>query len=199
MKQCTKCVYVHKNPQTGEAFYVGSGRVSYKEDGSIIKWKSRPYDFYPGKNYHNRSKEWAEYVEENGKPIVEILIQGLTNEEALRYEADIANTIGLENLVNKKSGEERDGTWRSEHSIKIKESGHKPPTMVGVTHPMYGKRRPEHADKIRQMWNEGKYNNRPIRRGYKMKLITCPHCGKQGGNGIMKRWHFDNCKEYIVK
>lgn len=24
--------------------------------------------------------------------------------------------------------------------------------------------------------------------------LTCPHCGKQGGDGNMKRWHFDNCK-----
>lgn len=24
--------------------------------------------------------------------------------------------------------------------------------------------------------------------------ITCPHCGKVGGNRIMPRYHFDNCK-----
>lgn len=24
--------------------------------------------------------------------------------------------------------------------------------------------------------------------------MTCPHCGKTGGGGTMKRWHFDNCK-----
>lgn len=24
--------------------------------------------------------------------------------------------------------------------------------------------------------------------------IKCPHCNKIGGSGIMKRWHFDNCK-----
>lgn len=24
--------------------------------------------------------------------------------------------------------------------------------------------------------------------------IECPHCGKKGDNGNMKRWHFDNCK-----
>lgn len=26
-------------------------------------------------------------------------------------------------------------------------------------------------------------------------VVACPHCGKEGGVGIMKRWHFDNCKE----
>ena len=27
------------------------------------------------------------------------------------------------------------------------------------------------------------------------KIIqTCPHCGKEGNLGNMKRWHFDKCK-----
>lgn len=26
------------------------------------------------------------------------------------------------------------------------------------------------------------------------KAVTCPHCSKQGGINIMKRWHFENCK-----
>lgn len=25
--------------------------------------------------------------------------------------------------------------------------------------------------------------------------VTCPHCGKTGGNRIMPRYHFDNCKK----
>jgi hypothetical protein len=24
--------------------------------------------------------------------------------------------------------------------------------------------------------------------------LTCPHCNKEGGSNLMKRWHFDNCK-----
>lgn len=31
--------------------------------------------------------------------------------------------------------------------------------------------------------------------GLKKKQVTCPHCGKTGGAPIMKRFHFDNCKE----
>ena len=34
-----------------------------------------------------------------------------------------------------------------------------------------------------------------INKGRKHTKIMCPHCGKEGGNTIMKRWHFDNCKE----
>lgn len=25
-------------------------------------------------------------------------------------------------------------------------------------------------------------------------IVTCPHCHKTGGSGVMTRWHFDNCK-----
>ena len=27
------------------------------------------------------------------------------------------------------------------------------------------------------------------------KRITCPYCNKTGGDNVMKRWHFNNCKE----
>jgi hypothetical protein len=29
--------------------------------------------------------------------------------------------------------------------------------------------------------------------------VTCPHCQKMGGNRIMPRYHFDNCKSKIMK
>lgn len=28
-------------------------------------------------------------------------------------------------------------------------------------------------------------------------IVTCPHCGKQGGNRIMPRYHFNNCKRLV--
>ncbi len=30
--------------------------------------------------------------------------------------------------------------------------------------------------------------------GKQQKILICPHCKKEGGNGAMVRWHFDNCK-----
>lgn len=29
-----------------------------------------------------------------------------------------------------------------------------------------------------------------------VSTVTCPHCGKEGNYMIMKRWHFDKCKNY---
>jgi hypothetical protein len=31
-------------------------------------------------------------------------------------------------------------------------------------------------------------------RGKKRKIVTCPYCGKSGGNNGMTKWHFDKCK-----
>ena len=29
------------------------------------------------------------------------------------------------------------------------------------------------------------------------RQVTCPHCGKTGGNNVMPRYHFDNCKNLV--
>ena len=41
----------------------------------------------------------------------------------------------------------------------------------------------EHKEKLRQR-----------NLGIRHKIVTCPHCGKTGGERAIKRWHFDNCK-----
>lgn len=55
----------------------------------------------------------------------------------------------------------------------------------GENNPMYGKKRTE--EHRRKMSETMKGKPRP--------KVTCPHCNKTGGTGIMHRWHFDNCKQ----
>lgn len=57
------------------------------------------------------------------------------------------------------------------------------------------KKSKETKEKIRQ------YNlrrspevNKKISETRKKSIVKCPHCGKVGNISIMKRWHFDNCK-----
>lgn len=33
-------------------------------------------------------------------------------------------------------------------------------------------------------------------KGIPKQITQCPHCGKSGGSGIMKRWHFDRCNKH---
>jgi ribosomal protein S13 len=54
-------------------------------------------------------------------------------------------------------------------------------TMVGEGNHMWGKTHSENARKV-------------ISEANRQKLV-CPHCETEGGIAIMKRWHFDNCKQ----
>lgn len=55
---------------------------------------------------------------------------------------------------------------------------------TGKTSGMAGKKHTE----------EWKKRMSDIRKNKSQPLVTCPHCGKIGGNKTMPRWHFDNCK-----
>jgi len=48
-----------------------------------------------------------------------------------------------------------------------------------------------HTDEYKKHMSELRKNNNP---GFSQKSI-CPYCKKEGQNAIMKRWHFDNCKD----
>jgi len=53
------------------------------------------------------------------------------------------------------------------------------------------KRKQSEAHKGKVAWNKNK--TMPFKGKPKTK-VKCPHCGKQGGTGVMNRWHFDNCR-----
>lgn len=56
----------------------------------------------------------------------------------------------------------------------------------------------KHSEKSIQNQKEGLKlyyeNNDHHTKGKKQKIITCPHCGKSGGNALRQR-HFEKCKE----
>lgn len=51
------------------------------------------------------------------------------------------------------------------------------------------------AGKGRKFSDDHKAKLSIANKGKKRPLITCPHCGKEGGKGNMTRYHFDNCKQ----
>lgn len=78
---------------------------------------------------------------------------------------------------------------------------------------MYGKKRDTEFIKHRKkMWTENNPNKNGLTSEHKKKIseskkgvpsknkgvsrkkIKCPYCNKIGGEGIMQRWHFNNCK-----
>lgn len=48
-----------------------------------------------------------------------------------------------------------------------------------------------HSDEMKKLIAE---RTSAALKGMKKKVVKCPHCGKEGGEGNMKRYHFDNCK-----
>lgn len=72
-------VYVHKNPQTRQVFYVGIG-VN----------KERAYKF-KGKQ---RNQYWHNYVKKYGEPIVEIIAEFETREQAVELEMRLIAKYG---------------------------------------------------------------------------------------------------------
>lgn len=64
--------------------------------------------------------------------------------------------------------------------IKYEERQEKMRARTGELHPMFGRK---HSEETKAAWRKPK------------QKATCPHCGTEGGAGIMKRWHFDNCKK----
>lgn len=59
---------------------------------------------------------------------------------------------------------------------------------TGELHHATGSKRPDNLKRMHLMWeaNRGKARTH--------NKVTCPHCGKEGGDNVMKRWHFDNCR-----
>lgn len=54
-----------------------------------------------------------------------------------------------------------------------------------------------HSARMKELHNrpELKAKKSAARLGIAQKMVTCPHCGKEGGYQVMGRWHFDNCKQ----
>ena len=99
-------VYFHKNPITNEIFYVGKGCGSR----AYIK--------------DNRGKHYLNYVKKYGNPIIEIVKDNISNEEAIELEKRLINDIGRSelqkgNLVNSTDGGEA-GVSGMVHSIDAK-------------------------------------------------------------------------------
>jgi hypothetical protein len=51
------------------------------------------------------------------------------------------------------------------------------------------------SEETKRKISESKKGKPSRMKGIKRKQIECPHCGKIGGDGLMQRWHFDNCNK----
>jgi group I intron endonuclease len=87
-------VYVHIRPDTKSIFYVGKGKGKRA-------W-----------HYHNRNKHWQRIVNKNGGEFeVNLLAEGLTDEQAIGKERFYIALYGRQNLCNLTDGGESNEGW----------------------------------------------------------------------------------------
>jgi len=60
-------------------------------------------------------------------------------------------------------------------------------TKKKISESQKGKKRKPHTEETKKKMSNS-------HKGKSYKIVTCPHCGKTGGSGGMKTWHFDNCQ-----
>jgi hypothetical protein len=117
------------------------------------------------------------------------------------YGVEKANEI-TNKIILKNTGKKRTNEFKESQRIKV----------LGQNNPMFGKSRNNEFKQARREYmlknNPGKNKTKTTKeniskakrgipskiKGIPRKKITCPHCGKIGGEGLMNRWHFENCK-----
>lgn len=127
---------------------------------------------------NSRERYWQEYYEVLGQEGLNCKLTGIADRKGSHSEA-----------TKKKMSEAKIGiTWKEE-SIKKR--------AISNT----GKKRTEDTKQLmrdralgRRRSEESKEKQRRAIIGKKDRIVTCPYCGKEGGNSGMKQWHFDKCR-----
>lgn len=139
-------VYQHRRKDTNDVFYIGIGKDKY-----------RPYQKV------NRNKYWNNIVDKVGYE-VDILIEGVSYEEACKIEEDLIKSygrkdLGTGNLVNMKEGGKNGIGWN--HSKETIEKISK--SQIGKVGAWKGKKHSEESKvKMRKPKPEGFQKGRSI-------------------------------------
>jgi hypothetical protein len=187
-------LYYHKNPTTKELFYVGIGT------------NKRAWDFTSGRNPHYKN-----YIKKHGEPIVNIIKENLTKEEACSLEIEFISKYGRKGiepkgiLLNKSIGGDviaLGNKFNNEQKQKIVQAktGQKYNISEGRIHVSKGKSKPdgfmnsEMREKISK-GNKGKKHSKihsnkgiPISKETKQKISKANSKPKpQGFGNIIKQ------------
>ena len=151
--------------------------------------------------YKGSGKYWKNHIKKHGYNCRTKVVRTFTNMEDCRWWcikfsiinniveskdwANLMNENGLTGNVlgNKHSKVTKNKMKKSQTGLKRTEEHKKnmSKSMVGIH---LGKKHTE----------ESRLNMSKSHKGKKQKLITCPHCSKNGGISNMKGYHFDKCK-----
>lgn len=237
--------YCYINPITEKPFYVGKGcgnrmysHLSEAKNSSVSNYKLNTI---------------RKILELGKEPIIKVVLDGLSEEDAFELEEFLICEIGrhdlgagplvnltdggegLSGLVRDLSGENNPNYGNTREKSSWWGKSHTEETKAKISVAQKGKviteaqkanmRKPKSEEgrkaiaeaqklKLASGWRPSEESNlkrsqtlkgRTITeehaakisaalKGKPKKKVTCPHCNKEGGSGLMHRWHFDNCK-----
>ena len=133
---------------------------------------------YTNRDYKRVKEEHAKLVSEymTGRTFSEETLQKMRKPKSESSKVKMRKPKSPEHVQKWKESRAVGAGWVCPDSKRERQKS----DMVGEGNPMYGK---THSDSAKQKITEAN----------KVK-VSCPHCGKVGGIAIMKRWHYDNCK-----
>ena len=115
--------------------------------------------------------------------------------EWIAWVTDFHRTRKRSPETNKRIGESRKGKnipWETRMKISASKTGyrHSEETKALMSLKHIGNK----SNTGRKLSESTKEKMRKSSKHSKNKLVSCPNCGKVGGEGGMVRWHFDKCK-----
>ena len=202
-------LYIKRHKITGLKYFGKTIKDPLKYQGSGTKWKSHMQ--YYGKEHVDTI--WYQLFED---------IDECRN-YALKFseENDIVNSDEWANLIPEdglwvkletrrkmseaKLGKEshRKGKNHSDEAKEKNRQAHLGKTYTQLNPAEGHKQTKEAKERIRQTLTGTKHDQERIdkirasklgKKNGPYKSYECPHCGKVGAGGVMKRYHFDNCK-----
>lgn len=125
------------------------------------------------------------------------LYKGKTFVERYGYEMskEIGSKISKSNIGKKRHTDE----WKSELSEKMKGNNfgqYQSEKAREIKRDKFLNNNPgkNKTEETRKKISESKKGLPSINKGIPRKKVICPYCNKEGGEGLMHRWHFENCK-----
>lgn len=136
------------------------------------------------------SKEQREKIgnSNRGKKRSEEFSEKMRNRRGEKRSSEACENIGASKRGEKHPFYGKNHTEEHCNNISKARSGQK----LG---PMSDKHKENISEGLKKQSKESIERRTKALRGKKRELKKCPHCGKIGGGGAIKQWHFDKCKQ----